>query len=135
MSKRNPTIHEYLADLGRKGGMAGRGEAKRRGDSAYYRAIRAKGGGIMTVRAEEIQRNFEALWEMIPVGPYLVVRTAFHGGGLVSKHRTVARAAEAVAHCESQDCTCGCARIVPAAEWDMLPYASESRDPYAAARN
>ena len=30
------------AVLGRIGGKAGRGEAKRRGDSTYYRAIRAK---------------------------------------------------------------------------------------------
>ena len=29
-------------DAGRKGGQAGRGEAKRRGDSAYYKALRAK---------------------------------------------------------------------------------------------
>ena len=30
------------AALGRKGGKAGKGEAKRRGDSAYYKALRAK---------------------------------------------------------------------------------------------
>lgn len=30
------------AALGRLGGKAGRGEAKRRGDSAYYKALRAK---------------------------------------------------------------------------------------------
>jgi hypothetical protein len=32
------------ATLGRLGGKAGRGEAKRRGDSAYYRALRRTGG-------------------------------------------------------------------------------------------
>lgn len=30
------------AALGRLGGKAGRGESKRRGDSDYYRALRAK---------------------------------------------------------------------------------------------
>jgi hypothetical protein len=30
------------AALGRKGGKAGTGASKRRGDSAYYRALRAK---------------------------------------------------------------------------------------------
>ena len=29
-------------DAGRKGGQAGRGEAKRRGDSAYYKALRER---------------------------------------------------------------------------------------------
>jgi hypothetical protein len=36
------TITKYLSGIGRKGGQAGTGEAKRRGDSAYYRAMRAK---------------------------------------------------------------------------------------------
>jgi hypothetical protein len=38
----NPTILEYLTALGRLGGKAGKGKAKRRGDSAYYRKLRAK---------------------------------------------------------------------------------------------
>ena len=42
MEPRNPTIHEYLASLGRKGGIAGTGASKRRGDSAYYKTLRAK---------------------------------------------------------------------------------------------
>lgn len=33
---------EAVRNLGRRGGLAGRGEAKRRGDSAYYKALRAK---------------------------------------------------------------------------------------------
>lgn len=33
---------EAAAVLGRKGGKAGKGAAKRRGDSAYYKALRAK---------------------------------------------------------------------------------------------
>lgn len=43
--------HAAAVSLGRKGGKAGTGEAKRRGDSAYYKALRAKrnvkaGGGL-----------------------------------------------------------------------------------------
>ena len=33
---------QTVAEAGRKGGLAGRGEAKKRGDSEYYRQIRAK---------------------------------------------------------------------------------------------
>ena len=36
------SLKEAAAALGRKGGKAGKGAAKRRGDSAYYKALRAK---------------------------------------------------------------------------------------------
>ena len=36
-------INKAAVALGRKGGKAGTGASKRRGDSAYYRALRAKG--------------------------------------------------------------------------------------------
>ena len=35
-------IKLYMSFLGTKGGSAGRGASKRRGDSEYYKAIRAK---------------------------------------------------------------------------------------------
>ena len=70
----------------------------------------------------------------IPGGPYYVVRTSFHGGGVVSRHRTLERAALALLAYRSDNCTCGCAEIVPASEWDELPYAVDSRNPYGAAR-
>ena len=35
-------IKLYMSYLGTKGGSAGRGASKRRGDSEYYKAIRAK---------------------------------------------------------------------------------------------
>jgi hypothetical protein len=35
-------VHLYLAKIGRRGGAAGTGKAKRRGGSAYYRSIVAK---------------------------------------------------------------------------------------------
>ena len=38
------------AALGRLGGKAGRGEAKRRGDSAHYRAIARRTGYAVTIR-------------------------------------------------------------------------------------
>jgi general stress protein YciG len=39
-------IKKYLSKIGRKGGEAGKGEAKRRGDSEYYKRIRnGKKGG------------------------------------------------------------------------------------------
>lgn len=46
-----PRLAKAAAALGRRGGKAGTGEAKRRGDSAYYKALRAKrnvkaGGGL-----------------------------------------------------------------------------------------
>lgn len=38
----NDAISEYLAGLGAKGGSAGKGKAKRRGDSEYYRKLARK---------------------------------------------------------------------------------------------
>ena len=35
-------IKRYMSYLGTKGGSAGKGDSKRRGDSEYYKAIRAK---------------------------------------------------------------------------------------------
>lgn len=35
-------ITEYLSMIGAKGGAAGKGKAKRRGNSEYYRKLRAK---------------------------------------------------------------------------------------------
>ena len=35
-------VKKYLAEIGRRGGAAGKGAAKRRGNSEYYRGIRRK---------------------------------------------------------------------------------------------
>lgn len=35
-------VRDALRAAGRRGGLAGRGESKRRGDSAYYRALRRR---------------------------------------------------------------------------------------------
>ena len=69
--------------------------------------------------------NIECRWA--------VVRTAFHGGGVVSKHKS-ATAALLKARSGKSDCTCGCFTVIPASKIDSLPYASECRSPYTAAR-
>jgi hypothetical protein len=38
----NDEIRRYLAEVGRRGGESGRGAAKRRGSSAYYKRLSAK---------------------------------------------------------------------------------------------
>jgi hypothetical protein len=69
-----------------------------------------------------------------PLGPYLVVRTAFHRGGVISRHRTLRAAGLAAAKYGRGECACGCCHIVAASEYDDLPYAQDSRSPYAAAQ-
>jgi hypothetical protein len=36
------SIKKYLAEIGKKGGSAGRGASKSRGNSEYYKSLRAK---------------------------------------------------------------------------------------------
>jgi len=43
---------------------------------------------------------------------YQVYATAFHGGQLISRHRTSAAAEKAVKKFRMTDCTCGCAGII-----------------------
>jgi len=45
-------VKKYLAEIGRRGGAAGKGAAKRRGNSEYYRGIRRKRS-----RGPSIRRN------------------------------------------------------------------------------
>ena len=66
-------------------------------------------------------------------GPWVVVWTAFHGGGLVSRHRTATRAIERARREGPADCTCGCTCVLPAAEYGDLPQAAECQHPYSAA--
>lgn len=69
--------------------------------------------------------NIECRWA--------VVRTAFHGGGVVSRHKT-ATAAILKARSGRSDCSCGCFAVVPESEIENLPVAEDSRSPYAGAR-
>ena len=59
-------------------------------------------------------------------GPYCVVATAFHGGGILSRHKSAARAADAVRRVQHTDCACGCAGIVPADRVDGLKPAADA---------
>lgn len=64
---------------------------------------------------------------------HLLVRTGFHGGGVVSTHRSVAAAERAQRRYQSTQCECGCAVVVPVEEYDALRASSDS-GPYAPAR-
>jgi hypothetical protein len=66
--------------------------------------------------------------------PWLVVRTAFHDGGIVSRHRTRAAADAASRRIGSRSCTCGCTCVIAAADYDALPVHYDAGSPYAAAR-
>lgn len=74
---------------------------------------------------------------------FAVVKTAFHGGGIVSRHRSLAAAARSADRWASKHCTCGCTGVValvPAGLgleygiygatvdrlFDDLPYASDA---------
>ena len=66
-------------------------------------------------------------------GPWLLVWTAFHGGGIVSKHKTATAAAKAKRRHKSDDCTCGCTKIIAASDVEELPTADNASSPYHAA--
>lgn len=64
--------------------------------------------------------------------PFHLYRTAFHGGGLLSRHYSVEAAEKARRRAQS-DCTCGCAVVVAAQDVEALPSADRASSPYAAA--
>lgn len=64
---------------------------------------------------------------------FYVVRTAFHGGGIVSRHTTRELAEAAARRYASKDCSCGCCGVVAAADYASLPNISSSPSPYALA--
>ena len=82
--------------------------------------------------------------------PYVVVRTAFHGGGVISRHRTREAAERAAARYRRlgatrhytpsgklervEYCGCGCAVVMTAEEFARLPCALDVHDPYTPAR-
>ena len=69
---------------------------------------------------------------------YYVVKTAFHGGGVVSWHRTQPGAERAARAWASPSCTCGCAGVVSAKEYDNLESQDHNqcwtKNPYALTR-
>ena len=63
-------------------------------------------------RIETVERAYLAAGK-VDFKPYYCVATDFHGGGLVSKHRTLRGAARAVVDIQDgTECICGCARIL-----------------------
>lgn len=66
-------------------------------------------------------------------GPWSLVRTAFHGGGTISRHRSATRALEAARGFRS-DCTCGCCDVVLSEKVNELKNAEECSSPYSVAR-
>lgn len=67
---------------------------------------------------------------------FYLMRTAFHGGGVVSRHLSQLTAERKRAKVLSRtECTCGCVVVVPAQEYASLPLVgSDASTPYAAAR-
>jgi sugar (pentulose or hexulose) kinase len=67
--------------------------------------------------------------------PYYVVRTAFHGGGVVSRHWSQDAANKSARRFAGDgSCACGCAVALAAEDYTRLPYAETESNPYAAAR-
>ena len=66
-------------------------------------------------------------------GPWLVVRTAYHGGGIVSHHRQIMRAIAAMRRLSNPECYCDCVGIVLAADYESLRDANTA-SPYELAR-
>jgi hypothetical protein len=58
--------------------------------------------------------------------PYYLVRTAFHGGGVVSRHWSQAGAETARAkYLRHETCLCGCVVVVASEEYERLPYSHD----------
>ncbi len=65
---------------------------------------------------------------------YYVVRTAFHGGGVVSQHRCLAAAYRSADKHSRGECTCGCCDVIPASSFRDLSWAADTPDPYTLAQ-
>lgn len=64
---------------------------------------------------------------------YYVVLTQFHGGGIVSRHRTREAAERAARKQRVSGCVCGCAGAISAGDYEMLEDAHNQAwsNPYA----
>jgi len=52
---------------------------------------------------------------------FYVVQTAFHGGGIVSRHQSLKRATEAMLRYRGKNCQCTCAGVVSQGAYEALP--------------
>jgi len=62
--------------------------------------------------------------------PFEVYATAFHGGGFVSRHSSLALAKKAVKKYAMTDCSCGCAGIINTQEGEK-PGTQSDQDNYS----
>jgi hypothetical protein len=70
-------------------------------------------------RLEELEDAIRCMGEEYGwkcTGPWNVVRTRFHGGGIVSTHRSLLAALRAARKQTISGCTCGCCGVVPASQ-------------------
>jgi len=52
---------------------------------------------------------------------FYVVRTAFHGGGIVSRHQSLQGATQAMLRYRGSNCECTCAGVVSQKAFEALP--------------
>jgi len=71
-------------------------------------------------------------------GPWLLVRKAFHGGGIISQHRSPRAAARKAVREQREHsisvCICGACGVLPVAQIDDLPIAGAALSPCDLAR-
>lgn len=65
---------------------------------------------------------------------FAVVKTAFHGGGILSLHVSAEAAERAARRFRQRDCTCGCCRVVTVAELADVPEYDGTQKPYDIAK-
>lgn len=65
---------------------------------------------------------------------FAVVKTAFHGGGVISYHYSADQADRAARKFRQPDCSCGCCRVVPVAELATIPEYDGTQKPYDLAK-
>lgn len=66
---------------------------------------------------------------------FFVIKTKFHGGGIVSRHISQAAAEKAAKkYTRGTDCACGCCDVVTAAELHNLRHADEVTYPQSLCR-
>ena len=75
---------------------------------------------------ESISDNDQIKW--------CVVKTAFHGGGILSKHKTFKEALKAANKFRGSDCDCGCCGIIRIEDINKLQWSDEVIEPRALAR-
>lgn len=59
---------------------------------------------------------------------YAVVSTAFHGGGVISSHQSLAASEKAAKKCRIANCECGCCAVVPIATQAREEMPNHGRD-------